>query len=162
MNELSLPQYDPAVTVRSETFDIEAPASVVWGILVDMESYGEWNPFCIKADSTLEMGAPVNMTLTNYTMPGETFPGCEYICALVPERLISWELREEPYPARRDQVIEAIGPERCAYYSTDAFLGPHAQHVMNFCGGWVKRAFDDTGKALKHRAEAMHKASADS
>jgi hypothetical protein len=62
MNELSLPQYDPAVTVRSETFDIEAPASVVWGILVDMESYGEWNPFCIKADSTLEMGAPVNMT----------------------------------------------------------------------------------------------------
>ena len=159
---LSIPQYDPALTVRSETFFIEAPAAVVWHILLDMARYGEWNPFCIKANSTLEMGAPVNMTLTNYTMPGETFPGCEYICAVLPERLISWELRAEdsPYPARRDQVIEAIGPERCAYYSTDAFLGPHARHVMNFCGGWVKRAFDDTGRALKQRAEAMHKASA--
>jgi hypothetical protein len=31
---------------------------------------------------------------------------------------------------------------------------------MNFCGGWVKRAFDDTGRALKQRAEAMHRASA--
>jgi hypothetical protein len=28
-----------------------------------------------------------------------------------------------------------------------------------YCGGgWVKRAFDDTGKALKQRAEKIHKA----
>jgi len=26
--------------------------------------------------------------------------------------------------------------------------------VMYFCGAWVKRAFDDTGRALKARAEA--------
>jgi len=160
MNELSIPQYDPACTVHSETFVIEAPAAVVWRVLLDMERYGEWNPFCVKAESTLEMGAPVNMTLTNYTAPGEQFPGCEYICAMVPERLLSWELRAEDsdYPARRDQVIEALGPERCLYYSTDAFLGPNAPHVMYFCGGWVKRAFDDTGKALKQRAETIYKA----
>lgn len=157
LNHLNIPAYDPACTVRSERFVIDAPAALVWEILLDMPRYGEWNPFCAAAESTLEMGAPVHMRLNSYTMPGEQFPNCEYICAKLPERLISWELREEDslYPARRDQVIEPLGPGRCAYYSTDAFLGPHAAHVMYFCGAWVKRAFDDTGRALKARAEAF-------
>jgi len=156
INDLPIPAYDPAVTVRSERFMIEAPAGVVWDIILDMPRYGEWNPFCIEAECTLELGAPMRMVLNNYTMPGETFPNVEYICALVPQRLISWELRAEDsiYPARRDQVIEALGPARCLYYSTDAFLGQNAPHVMYFCGAWVKRAFDDTGRALKARAEA--------
>ena len=160
MTDLPIPVYDPAFTTRSEDYIIDAPAAIVWDIILDIKRYGEWNPFCISADSTLEMGAPVNMVLANYTMPGETFPNCEYICAYVPERLISWELQPETsdYPARRDQVIEALGPERCRYYSTDAFFGPNAPHVMYFCGAWVKRAFDDTGRALKLRAEAFHKA----
>jgi hypothetical protein len=28
---------------------------------------------------------------------------------------------------------------------------------MRFCGPWVTRAFNDTAKALKARAEAMHR-----
>lgn len=158
MTDLPIPVYDPAFTVRSETYIIEAPAALVWKILTDLPNYGAWNPFCIAATSTLEMGAPVDMTLSNYTMPGETYPNCEHVCAKIPGRLISWELRAEDsvYPARRDQVIEPLGPERCAYYSTDAFFGPNAPHVMYFCGAWVKRAFDDTGRALKARAETLH------
>jgi hypothetical protein len=31
---------------------------------------------------------------------------------------------------------------------------------MRFCGPWVTRAFNDTAKALKLRAEAMHGARA--
>ena len=61
-----------------------------------------------------------------------------------------------PYPARRDQVIEASGSERCRYYSTDTFFGDNARHVMFFCSEWIKRAFDDTAYALKARAEAVH------
>jgi hypothetical protein len=160
MNDLGIPEYNTANTVFSERYVIEAPASIVWEILVDMERYGDWNPFCVKADSTLEIGAPVNMVLNNYTNPGELVPNCEYVCANVPERLLSWELPVEnfEYAARRDQVIEALGPERCLYFTTDAFLGEHARHIMYFCGGWVKRAFDDSAKALKERAEAFHKA----
>ena len=159
MGDLPIPKYDPATLVRSESFMIDAPAKLVWEILLDMPHYGAWNPFCVQAESTLDLGAPVHMLLANYTAPGETFPHREYLCAKVSERLISWELRAEDsiYPGRRDQVITPLGPERCAYYSTDAFMGAHAAHVMYFCGGWVKRAFDDTGRALKMRAEALHK-----
>lgn len=153
------PQTDPATTVRSETVTIDAPSSVVWEVLTDVSNYGDWNPFCISAKSTLEMGAPVEMILANYTMPDETYPNVEYVCAKVPERLLSWELPdhpEMPYPARRDQVIESIGSEQCTYYSTDAFFGPNAQHVMFFCAPWIKRAFDDTANALKKRAEKIY------
>ena len=48
--------YDPATTVRTDTVEIDAPASVVWAVLTDLPRYGEWNPFCVSADSTLEIG----------------------------------------------------------------------------------------------------------
>ena len=151
--------FNPDAVVRSERVEIDAPASVVWGILIDLPRYGEWNPFCIECESTLEIGAPVRMKLASYITPGEVFPNCEYVCAFEPERMLSWQLPHDeawPYPARRDQILEALGTERCAYHSTDAFLGDNGIHVMRFAGPWVKRAFDDTARALKARAEAMH------
>lgn len=151
--------FNPDAVVRSERVEIDAPAALIWEILTDLPRYGEWNPFCIAAESTLEMGAPVHMTLKSYTEPNATFPNCEYVCAFEPEKLLSWQLPYDdawPYPARRDQIIEALGPARCAYHSTDAFLGDTGIHVMRFCGPWVKRAFDDTAQALKARAEAIH------
>jgi len=159
MTELSIPAYDSATTVRSATVEIDAPASVVWEVLTDLDNYPNWNPFCIAAESTLEIGAPVNMTLADYSGATETFPYTEYVCAVVPERLLSWELRPtevSAQAARRDQVIEPIDENRCRYYSTDAFLGEEAHQIMADSGVWVKRAFDDTAVALKKRSEALH------
>ncbi|WP_150294156.1 SRPBCC domain-containing protein [Sphingobium estronivorans] len=152
--------YDPETLVASDPIEIDAPAMLVWEILTDLPRYGEWNPFCVSAQSTLEMGAAVHMRLVNYANPGSLAPNCEYVCAFEPGRLLSWELPDSeawPYPARRDQMIEALGPDKCRYQSTDAFFGPNGIHVMRFCGPWVTRAFNDTAKALKARAEAMHK-----
>lgn len=147
--------------VRSITVEIEAPASVVWEVLTDLPNYNAWNPHCVRIESTLRLGDPVYMTLVNYIEPGSLTPVVEYLCACEPERLLSWEapwLAEWPYPARRDQVIEALEADRCRYYSTDAFLGEAGIHVMRMAGGWVKRAFDDVARALKIRAEALHAA----
>ena len=151
--------FDPNAVTVSETVEIDAPARVVWGVLVDLPSYSLWNPFCVRAESTLEMGAPITMTLMNYAVPGSLVPNVEYICAFEPERLLSWEMKhtpEWPYPARRDQIIEALGPARCRYHSTDAFYGANGIHVFRFAGPWVKRAFDDSARALKARAEALY------
>lgn len=115
----------------------------------------------MRARSTLEMGAAVEMSLVNYAAPGSLVPNCEFICALEPERLIAWEMVHSeawPYPARRDQVIEPLDAESCRYVSTDAFLGANGIHVFRFAGPWVKRAFDDSARALKARAEAFHAA----
>lgn len=151
--------YDPSILVASDPVDIDAPASVVWEVLTDLQRYGEWNPFCVWAHSTLEMGAPVYMKLVNYVDPGTLAPNCEYVCAFEPERLLSWELPNNeawPYPARRDQMIEQLGVERCRYQSTDAFTGPNGIHVMRFAGSWITRAFNDSARALKARAETLY------
>jgi len=143
--------------VRSAIVEIQAPAAVVWEILTDLDHYGEWNPFCVRCVSTLEMGAPIYMSLVDYANPGRLNPNVEYVCAIEPEKMLSWEMpwtEQWPYPARRDQVIEALGEHSCRYYSTDAFLGENGIHLMRFVGSWVERAFNDTAKALKARAEA--------
>lgn len=153
--------FDPLAVTVSETVEIAAPASVVWQVLCDMPRYNEWNPFCVRAASALQMGAAVEMTLVNYAAPGTLVPNCEYICALEHDRLISWEMRYSdawPYPARRDQVIEPTGPASCRYFTTDAFLGANGIHVFRFAGPWIKRAFDDSAHALKARAEMLHAA----
>ncbi len=153
--------FDPEAFVISKTVKINAPASVVWDVLTDMKNYPAWNPFCVECESTLEMGAPVKMKLKSYVNAGpEFFENTEFVCAFEPEKLLSWELPlfdMWPYPARRDQVIEATGPNSCRYYSTDAFLGENGIHVMRFAGPWVKQAFDDTVDALKERAEGLFK-----
>lgn len=159
MPELHIPSYDPATLVRSIAVEIEAPASVVWEVLTDLDSYPRWNPFCVSMKSTLKIGAPVEMTLADYSGGTGTFAHTEYVCAVVPERLLSWELRPNEVSrdaARRDQVIEHIAEHRCLYYSTDAFLGEAAQQIMDESGAWVKRAFDDTAVALKERSEALY------
>jgi hypothetical protein len=152
--------YDPANEVRSITVAIDAPARVVWQVLTDLPRYGEWNPFCVKAESTLEMGAPVHMQLSNF-WSDELAPNCEFVCAFEPERRLAWELpwsETWPYAARRDQIIEATGPASCTYHSTDAFYGDSGVHVMRFAGPWVKASFDATARALKQRAEALYAA----
>lgn len=158
MSELSLPNYDTSTLIRSIHVDIEAPSSLVWDVIVDLDNYPNWNPFCLTARSTLQIGAPVEMVLKDYSGTAETFSYIEYVCAVVPERLLSWELRptaKSPFAARRDQVIEQLGRDRCRYFSTDAFLGDAAHEIMVASGGWVKRAFDDTAVALKARCESL-------
>jgi hypothetical protein len=161
MTDDSLTYVDPNAIVVSETVEINAPASLVWDILLDMPKYGDWNPFCVACESTLEMGAAVKMKLKSYVnCAPEFFENTEYICALEAEKQISWALPHFdawPYPARRDQFIETTSETSCRYYSTDQFLGPNGIHVMRFAGPWVKQAFDDTAYALKSHAERLYK-----
>jgi uncharacterized protein YndB with AHSA1/START domain len=148
---------DPNAIVRSITVQIAAPAQVVWDVLVDFGRYSEWNPFCVEASGVLEVGEPLSMKLKSYTEEGQYFDNVEFITEIDEPRLVSWSapwVDEWPYPARRDQFVVSTGPDSCEYYSTDAFLGPHGIHVMRFAGPWVKRAFDDTARALKAYVEA--------
>lgn len=41
--------------------EIDAPAEVVWQVLTDGASYGEWNPFVTECSSTFEPGSPIDM-----------------------------------------------------------------------------------------------------
>jgi len=88
-------------------------------------------------------------------------PNVEYVCAFEPGKRLSWQMpwtEQWPYPARRDQILESLGAASCRYHSTEAFLGENGIHVMRFAGPWIERAFNDTARALKRRAESLHNA----
>ena len=150
--------FDPEAVVCSEKVHIAAPPEKVWDVLVNFDRYREWNPFCVEAKGILAVGEPLTMKLKNYLIPGDYFDNVETICEVSPPHCIAWSapwLDAWPYPARRDQIIEADEHGDCVYYSTDAFLGPYGIHVMRFAGPWVKRAFDDTAHALKAFVEGL-------
>lgn len=147
--------YNPDHVARSITVEIDAPADLVWEVLTDLPRYGEWNPFCIRCESTLDMGAPVTMTMRN-AWNDETVTFVEYVCAFEPPHLLAWEMywsEEWPYAGRRDQIVESLSAERCSYRTTDAFLGENGIHIMRFAHGWIKAGFDATCLALKAHAE---------
>lgn len=144
--------------VTSIKVEINAPASVVWEVLADLENYRLWNRFCPDIRCTLKLYDPVEMK-TRHPLTGEIWPVNEYLVAFEPEQLLSWEQRPVPEnkdAARRDQYIEAIDKNRCSYFTTDQFLGLNADTIMREHGEWVKIAFDQVAVDLKNRAEELH------
>lgn len=144
--------------VTSIKVEIDAPASVVWEVLTDLDKYEQWNSFCVSIRCGMQINDPVEMLVR---MPGsdEVFPVNEYLVACEPEQLLSWEQRPVPEnkdAARRDQYVEAIDAERSAYFTTDQFLGINADTIMAEHGAWVKEAFDQVARDLKQRAEALY------
>ena len=143
--------------VTSIKVEINAPASLVWEVLTDLENYPHWNSFCFSARCGMQINDLVEM-LTRHPDTGETWPVNEYLVACEPELLLSWEQRPVPEnkdAARRDQYVQAIDANRCTYFTTDQFLGINADTIMAEHGAWVKKAFDQVAHDLKKRAEAL-------
>ena len=143
--------------VTSITVEINAPASLVWEVLTDLENYPHWNSFCFSARCGMQINDMVEM-LTCHPETGETWPVNEYLVACEPELLLSWEQRPVPEnkdAARRDQYVQAIDANRCTYFTTDQFLGINADTIMAEHGAWVKKAFDQVARDLKQRAESL-------
>ncbi|PRX27329.1 polyketide cyclase/dehydrase/lipid transport protein [Paraburkholderia sp. BL18I3N2] len=145
--------------VSSVRVEINAPASFVWEVLVDLPRYSEWNPFTVRVESTLKVGEPVHLYIADPANPGAEIHVIEHLVAYEPSRLLAWEQRPTEDcadAARRDQVIQEIDEKRCAYYTTDQFLGENADKITATFGEWVKAGFDGIAGALKKQAEALY------
>ena len=140
--------------VSADPIDIRAPAQAVWDILVDVEKYGEWNPFSTRVETTLEVGSPVDlyvdMGLFKIKQP-------ELIQAVEPPVLLAWGMTMGArflLFTRREQRLEALSEASCRYYTTDAFSGLLAPLIVLLFGRIIRRGFNDVARALKARAEA--------
>ncbi|WP_332664136.1 SRPBCC domain-containing protein [Aeromicrobium sp.] len=144
--------------VTSVTVEIEAPAAFVWDVLVDYPRYPEWNPYTVAAETSLGIGERIDLTLPNPDGSDGTFVNREFIRVVDPPHHLRYDTGEEMEGifAIRDQYIAELGPDRCAYYTTDTLSGEHSGLVMELNGDWIKAGFDSVAHALKARAEALH------
>ena len=138
----------------SDAVEIEAPIEAVWDILVDVDRYGEWNPFTTRVDTDFEIGSPVDLYVTLGPLK---LKQPERIEAVDRPHLLAWSTKmggRVLLSARREQRLEALNETRCRYLTTDAFGGLLTPLVVVLFGRLIRRGFNDMALALKADAEA--------
>lgn len=75
----------------STSVEIDAPASRVWEVLVDLPAYREWNPFIVEADGNVAVGERLRLRMA---LPGRDPMTIEpRLLVVEPERELRWKGR---------------------------------------------------------------------
>ena len=145
--------------VETRPLTIDASAETVWGILTDAARYGEWNPFTTRIETDFQAGSPVRARVRLGRLPVNV---TEHTDVAEPPGRLTWSSvywSRALLTASKTQVITSLGPDRCAYHTTDTMAGLLAPVVRLLFGRAILRGFDETASALKGRAESVHRAS---
>lgn len=145
----------PTHTITLQPVVIDAPADTVWKVLTDLERYPEWNPFTVRAESSLEIGSNVDL----YIRRGEKLMKQSFVLEVFdPPREIAWRLpkmlHKSVFNAYRTQKVVPIDERRCSYQTSDTFAGWIAGTLWRREGGWVLKSFDRLAASLKQHAES--------
>ncbi|MEM7104263.1 MAG: SRPBCC domain-containing protein [Bacteroidota bacterium] len=128
---------------------IDASREKVWEILVDYDNYHTWNPFCIKAETTKEIGTPFVMTIQMH--PGKKpIKSKEIYSDHEAPKVIGWRLNWGfLLKTHRLQVLEKVDEHTTHYFTEDKFWGLLTPLVMFLYRKPIQRGFDETAAALK-------------
>lgn len=143
-------------TISLDPVPINAPAETVWQVLTDFESYPDWNPFTVRAESSLEVGESVDL----YIPRGKSLMKQSFVLEVFdPPREIAWRLRKmlhkAIFSAYRVQKVVAVDEGSCTYETSDTFDGWIAGKLYRSQNEWVQKNFKKLAAALKERAESQ-------
>ena len=147
----------PEVVVSARPVEISAPDWFVWDVLVAYDKYPAWNPYTVQVSTTLEIGSPMDMVLPNPDGSPGTITQREYIRIVDPPHHLRYDTGADVQGllGTRDQRLEALGPDRCRYLSSDTFTGRYAEAAVRAHGTWMEDGFNAIAVALQARAERL-------
>ncbi|MET0342941.1 MAG: SRPBCC family protein [Polyangiales bacterium] len=134
--------------------EIRAPADKVWAILMDLPNYGKWNPYTTAMQSTLQIGAPMVMTVKMNALT--TLTQTEYIRVLEPGHKACWGIdttTPEANSGERCQWLEPLPDGGTRYVTEDLIEGSLNGLVSGLFDADLKRGFDGVARGLKAHAE---------
>lgn len=137
---------------------IDAPAPLVWEVVSDLPRYEEWNPFVVRAVSSLAVGDPIAMRVK--VLPFLVQPQRETILEHEPGTRVCWGVpgrAGSPIRSRRCQEVRAEGDTRTHYVSDFALQGWLAPLVMTLLGRRLHAGFQAMSQAVKERAELLQR-----
>jgi hypothetical protein len=143
-------------SVSSVEIVINAPAKLVWDVILDFENYGLWNPFCPSMKGEAVIGSPLEMQVD---LGNGLQPQVEYVTKIEPFHTVVWSMENkpgDPIHADRVQRIVAIDDNSCRYWSIDEFSGDFVAPMMEKMAEQVERGFNACAQGLKTRAEALY------
>jgi hypothetical protein len=159
-NSLGQTAYDGSplhMLYRAES-NIAAPPAVVWGVLMDLDNYGLWNPYTIAMKSSLHIGDAMVMTVKMNDLV--TLEQTEYIRVL-DGRKACWGIdttSPEQNSGERCQWLEPLPDGSTHYVTEDLIEGTLNPLVIALFGDDTRNGFNGVASALKTRAEALYQA----
>lgn len=143
------------VVIKSEPLVIHAPVEVVWDVLVSLDSYGDWNPFTYRVESSLVVGEPVVLfvKLGQYKRRQ-----VEYVKLVESPTKLGWGmtmLHPALLKAYRIQCLEPINKNSCRYFTNDTLEGLLTPLVVKLFGRSMEDGFNEMSVALKEYAENL-------
>jgi uncharacterized protein YndB with AHSA1/START domain len=148
-------------SVSSEEIVINAPAKVVWDVILDFDNYGQWNTFCPGMKGKPVVGSPLEMQVDMGNGPQLQV---EYVTKVEPIHTIVWSMENkpgDPIHADRMQRVTPIDDSSCRYWSIDEFSGEFAGAMIEQMGEVVERGFNACAADLKVRAEELYRSGAE-
>ena len=143
-----------------DKLEIEAPVALVWDVIADLPRYPEWNPFVVRARSSLEVGEPIVMHVR--LIPLFAQPQRETILECLPQQRLCYGVTGVPLNALHSLRYHELRPEGserthyCSHFELNGWLAPFTQALL---GRLLKHRFAAATKALKERAEVLHRGS---
>ena len=143
------------MTLLTSEIAIDASSEVVWQVLVDFDSYPDWNPVEIEAKGIAVVGAAFQHT---GKLPGReprTFKA--RIIEATPPRALAWKghiVVPGLFDVRHQFEIEPLDDDRSRLRQSEHFSGlliPFMRGVLRD----TQAAFELANKAIKQRAESL-------
>jgi uncharacterized protein YndB with AHSA1/START domain len=141
--------------IRHE-LEIDAPPEIVWRVIADLAAYGEWNPFVIACESSLDPGDPILMRVHVFASFAQAQR--ETVLEHEPGERLCYGLEGGALGAlasRRCHRVTSAGPGRTRYESDFELSGWLAPFVRALVGSRLQRGFDAMAVALERRALAL-------
>ncbi len=130
---------------------IGADKATVWKTINDLEQYSSWNPFVVKCQSTLDIGAPIIMWVK--LIPGITLRQKETIFNKREGEFLEYGIRVPLLlKSSRQHIIRATSDSSCRYDSIFRLKGPLAPVVGGLLGKRLRAGFN--GMTLGVRSES--------
>jgi hypothetical protein len=134
---------------------INASASVVWGILTDFEKFGEWNPFITEISGTLKEGSELRIFIEPPNSNGMEFKPT--LKKVETEKKIQWLGKvwiPKLFDGEHRWIINQIDDSNVLFIQKERFTGIFVPFFSKLLKN-TKSGFEMMNQNLKQRAEEM-------
>jgi hypothetical protein len=135
------------------SIDIDAPAEAVWAVLTDLGAYPEWNPFSVRADGEVAVGATLVLVMQPVGARRTTVRPT--VLEVEPGRRLRWRGRlgvaavfDADHSIALDEQADGV-----RLTQTETFRGVLVRFLARSLRSHTLPAFDAMNEALKQRVE---------
>jgi len=133
--------------------EIHSTVDRLWGVLMDLDQYGSWNPFTIQVETDWQPGSRV-LLIVQMRENRKPIRQVEYLTRLNPKQELAWGMNWGIWlKAERTQRIVRVSSTTVRYETEDRLRGLLCPLVHLLYGRHIQNGFEKMAAALKNHIE---------